>query len=153
MYFRKFKTRRKRKCTVMWLVTSWRLRSLMAEQQQPSAGDKLCQTLTGTTKSCEKPFHFILRQSFFFVASGLQFQMWNHWWILDMTNRGGPPVAAGAPRTRPRPWPLSRAVRRCPPGPLILNFKSSLSAPAVLAKPALWRDTPTTLSAKLASRP
>lgn len=70
-----------------------------------------------------------------------------------MTYRGGPPVAAGAPRTRPRLWALSRAAGRFLPGPLILNFKSSLLAPAVLVKPASWRDLLTTLSAKLASRP
>lgn len=70
-----------------------------------------------------------------------------------MTFRGGPPVAAGAPRARPPLWGLSRAAGRCLPGPLILNFKLSLLAPVVLVKPASWRGLPTTLSAKLASRP
>ena len=42
----KLETRRKRKWAVVWLMTSWRLRSLMAEQQQLSASDKLSQTST-----------------------------------------------------------------------------------------------------------
>lgn len=81
-------------------------------------------------------------------------QMWSRWWIPDMTSRrGGPPVSAGAPRTRPPLWGLSRAAGRCLHAPLISNFRSSSSAPVASVKPASWRDLPTTLSVKLASRP
>jgi len=48
-------------------------------------------------------------------------------------------------------WERRSAAGRCRPEPLIINYRWSSSAPAVWERPALWRDSRMTPSARRAS--